>query len=274
MKRATSTRVGVVGVDFTSGGPSLQDAAAHHHCHAVRHGERFGLIVGDIDEGGLQATVQFGDFRAHVDAQGGVEVGERLIHQKGGRVAHKGAAKGSALALAARQLAGFALQKGGDLERLGCLADLVHQSLVAGAGNERADDRQALGAGEVAQPERCGHVLGDGQVRVERVGLKDHGEVAIRRTDAGHVLTADDDAPGIGAFEPCKDAQERGFAAAGRANEGDELALGNGQVDTGQDRHIAKGLGDRGKLDLGHGPLFGDVGGDLSDSRFQYCDVI
>jgi hypothetical protein len=53
----------------------------------------------------LQALVQLLDLGAHLHAQLGVEVGQRLVEQEDLGVAHDGAAHRHALALAARELA-------------------------------------------------------------------------------------------------------------------------------------------------------------------------
>jgi hypothetical protein len=52
-------------------------------------------------------------------AQGGVQVGQRLVKQEHLGLAHDGAANGHALALAARQLLGLAVQQMLDVQDLG-----------------------------------------------------------------------------------------------------------------------------------------------------------
>ncbi len=47
--------------------------------------------------------------------------------------------------------------------------------------------------------------------------------------------------------------QQGGFAASGRADENHELAIGDREVDTVQDRMIPIGLGDAVELDGSHG---------------------
>src|SRR5690606_39389183 len=59
----------------------------------------------------LQALMQLLDLRAHLDAQLGVEVGERLVEEEDLRVAHDRAAHGDALALTARELAREAVEE-------------------------------------------------------------------------------------------------------------------------------------------------------------------
>src|SRR5699024_1895860 len=61
----------------------LDDAVLHNH-NAVTHGHGLGLVVGDIDEGGLQALVQAADFGTHGGAELGVQVGQGLVQQEHG----------------------------------------------------------------------------------------------------------------------------------------------------------------------------------------------
>ncbi|MNT71509.1 hypothetical protein D3C72_2100020 [compost metagenome] len=79
----------------------LFDISGIEHHDAVGHGHGFDLIMGDVDHGGLELLVQFGDFEPHVDAQGGVEIGQGLVEQEGLGLAHNGPADGDALALTA-----------------------------------------------------------------------------------------------------------------------------------------------------------------------------
>jgi hypothetical protein len=51
------------------------------------------------------------ELAAHLAAQLGVEIGERFIHEKNGRLTHDGAAEGNSLALPARELGRPASQK-------------------------------------------------------------------------------------------------------------------------------------------------------------------
>ena len=64
------------------------------------------------------ALVQLLDLGAHLDAQLGVEVGQRLVEQEELGVAHQRPAHRDALALAARQLAGLAVEQVVDLQEL------------------------------------------------------------------------------------------------------------------------------------------------------------
>jgi hypothetical protein len=59
--------------------------------------------VGDVDAGRAELLVEPADVDADLGAQGGVEVGERLVEQEQLRAADDRAAHGDALALAARE---------------------------------------------------------------------------------------------------------------------------------------------------------------------------
>ena len=67
----------------------------------------------------LDAVMQPLDLGPHVDAQLGIEVGERLVEQEQLGPAHQRAAHGDALALAARKLRGLAVEEMADLQHLG-----------------------------------------------------------------------------------------------------------------------------------------------------------
>ena len=99
--------------------------AVPHDDDAIGHGHRFDLIMRHIDGRGFQPLVQFLDFGAHLHAQFGVEVGERLVEQEHLRVAHDGAAHGDALALAAGKLARIAGEVRGQAENTSGAADFL-----------------------------------------------------------------------------------------------------------------------------------------------------
>src|SRR5690606_21309079 len=60
----------------------LHDPAAIHDGDAVRHGERFELVMRDIDRGNAELARQVLDLRAQILAQLGVEIAERLVEEK------------------------------------------------------------------------------------------------------------------------------------------------------------------------------------------------
>ena len=95
----------------------LLHLALMHHGDARRHRHRLDLVVGDIDDGGADALMQPLDLHPHLDAQLGVEIGERLVEQEQQGIAHQRAAHRHALALAAGQLRRLAAEQRLDLQQ-------------------------------------------------------------------------------------------------------------------------------------------------------------
>ncbi len=195
----------------------LLQLALAHHGDAVAHGHGLDLVVRHVDGGHAQLVLKAADLGAHLHAQLGVEVGERLVHEEGLGLAHDGAPHGDPLALAAGEGARLALEEVLETEDLRgvahALVDLILRRLPQ------------------TQPE--GDVVVDGEVRIERVVLEHHGDVAIAR---GHVVddpVADRDRAGRDGLEPGEHTKGRRLAAARRPHEYDELAIGDGEVHVG-----------------------------------------
>src|SRR5256885_13968153 len=68
-------------------------------------------------------------------------------------------------------------------------------------------------------------------MRIERVGLEHHGDVALARRQIVHHASTDTDGAARGKIEPGDHAQRRGLAAARRSQQADELALGDLQIE-------------------------------------------
>ena len=81
----------------------LLDLALRHDDDLVRHGQRFFLIVCDIDERDAQFIVHFFQFELHLFAHLKIERAERLVEQQDLRLVHQRAGDGDALLLADSQ---------------------------------------------------------------------------------------------------------------------------------------------------------------------------
>ena len=173
MKPATNRLPGLL-VELARRGQLLQHAALEHR-HPVAEGHGLGLVVGDVDGGDAQALLQPRDLGAHLPAQLGVEVRQRLVEEERVGLADDRATHRHALALTARQVAGLALEVLVELEGLGGRAHLLVD----------------LGVGGLGQAQRERDVLVDGEVRVERVVLEDHRQVAVARRQVVDPLVAD-----------------------------------------------------------------------------------
>ena len=204
----------------------LLDLAVLHDDDAVGHRHGLDLIVGDVDRRDAEPLVQRADLGPGVDAQLGVEIGERLVHQEGLRLAHDRAPERHALPLAAGQGPRAAVEQMVDAEDLGGLADAP---LDLGGRLPR-----------ILRPKPM--FLRTREMRVERVVLEDHGDVAVARREIGDVAPADEDLARRGRLQPGEDLEHRRLAAAGRADEHDELAVGDVEGEILEDGEAAVGL--------------------------------
>ena len=69
------------------GSVELLQLAFVHDGNTGCHGHGFGLVVGDVDEGGFKALMQLGELSTGLNAQFGIEVGQRLIEEEYFRLA-------------------------------------------------------------------------------------------------------------------------------------------------------------------------------------------
>ncbi len=172
MNAATNTLVGsVVEVLWRV---DLLEVAVLEYRHPVAHGHRFDLIVGHVDRGDTEVTLDTGDLGTHLDPQLGVEVRQRLVHQERRGLAHDGTPHRDTLALATRQLTGLAIEIGGELEDVGRLADPLVDLVLR----------------DLRQLEREADVVVDAHVRVQRIVLEHHRDVSVLGLDiVDHTVT-------------------------------------------------------------------------------------
>ena len=142
---------------------------------AIAHRHRLDLVVRDVDRRHAELGLEARDLGAHVDAELRVEVRERLVHQVRLRLAHDRPAHRHPLALTARERAWLAVEERLEPEDVSRLADALVDLVLR----------------RLSQPEAEGDVVVHGQVRVERVALEDHRDVAVARRHAIHDAVAD-----------------------------------------------------------------------------------
>ncbi|OIQ65939.1 hypothetical protein GALL_524970 [mine drainage metagenome] len=158
--------------------------------------------MGDVNRRVAVFVVEPSDFKAHLFAQVGVEVGERLVKQQGFRLDDERARQRDALLLSARQFAGVTLRQ--DFEFC------------------RGKDRRELFRNGVAihfpQTQPVDDVLGDRHVRPQRVALEDHRHLALLGRQGargrGYQPVADMDFAIAGLEKAGDQPQRRGLAAA------------------------------------------------------------
>ena len=190
-------------------GADLLDLAVLHDDNAVAQGHCLGLVVRDVHEGRIDLLAQLDDLCAHLVPELCVEVRERLVHEEDLRLTHDGAADSDTLALAAGEGLRLAVEVLGDAQGLCSLADLLVDLVLR----------------KLPQLQRECHVVVDGHVRVEGIGLEDHCDIAVLRRHVVHELAVDVELAAGDGLKACNHAQGRGLAAAGRSDEHDELAV-------------------------------------------------
>jgi hypothetical protein len=231
-------------------------AVLHDH-QAVAEGHGLLLVVGHVEHRRAGALVQGAQLAAHLDAQLGVEVGERLVEQEHLGVAHQGATHGDSLALAAGEFLGLALQEVVDAQGLGGLFDLggdrggLFAALLAVVARGQGLERAAV-LPPALQAE--GQVSAHGHVRVERVVLEHHGDVPVAGGDLVHHPVADGQGALGDLLEPGDHAQGGALAAARGADQHHEFTVGDVEVHALDGAHAAVvDLADGAEFDLGHG---------------------
>ena len=155
--------------DQLRGRADLQESALDEDADAV--GENGGVveIVGDEEDGEVEAVEDRPELGPHARACVRVEGGEGLVEEEHVGVAGKRAGESDALALAARELARARLREVGEAEALEHLLD--------------------------ACPAGVGDVLLDGHVREEGVLLEDEADPALLGRAVDHGGGVEEDAP-------------------------------------------------------------------------------
>ncbi|MNS63523.1 hypothetical protein D3C72_966190 [compost metagenome] len=195
-------------VDFLRRGVLL-DLAVVHHGDAVGHQHGFVLIVRDHQRGDAEVALQLAQLGAQMLADAGVEGGHRFVEQQQRRCRRQSAGQRDALLLAAGQLAGVLFLAAGEADQFEHLADaLAH--FVAPAASKAV-----------------GNIRLDGQIGEQCVGLEQNPVVAGLRGEVRDIAIAEVQLAAVLLFQTGDATQQRGLAAARRAEQAHQLTGGD-----------------------------------------------
>ena len=212
----------------------LLDAAVRHDGDPVGHREGLALVVRHVDEGDPDLLLDPLQLDLHLLAELQVERAERLVEQQDTRIQDERAGQRDPLLLPARELRGPVQVAPGQLHELERLAGR----------------RVALGLRLLPLLQAVRDVVEDRHVREQRVLLEDGVHVAPVGRDADRVLSADQHLADVGLLGAGDQLQRRRLAAAGRAEQRQELAVPDAQRDVVDGGEVAEPLRDRAKLDV------------------------
>src|SRR6185312_12420598 len=184
----------------------------HHDALAQRHG--FVLVVRHVDHRRAEAMVEPRDFHPHRRAQFRVQIRQRFVEQEHLRFAHQCTAQRHALPLSAGKLARACLQQVFQTEH----ARRIRHTLF--------DFRTSVAA--QFQPER--QIPGHRHVRVQRVVLEHHCDVAFARRQVVDGATVDADGARGDVFQARDRAQQRGLAATRWPHQYQQFAVRDGEA--------------------------------------------
>jgi hypothetical protein len=206
--------------------------AGFHDAALVQHDNHVGVQNGREpvrDANGRAALHQFVERGLHGAFGFGVERAGGFVQDQNRRVLQNGAGDGEALALAAGKRDAFFADDG--VEALGFLHDEIVGVGVFGGGDDFVVRR--------AEPAQL-DVPADGVVE-QNVFLRDDGDLVpqVARGNLAQIHAADFDRAACGVVKTQEQVGERGFAGAAGADERDELAGLDGEVDVVQDRFFA-----------------------------------
>ena len=156
-----------------------------------------------------------GDLDGEAVVELAVETGQRLVEEQSPRRRGERPGEGDPLRLTAAQLG----------DRPGSVAG------EADDGEHLGDPRVAGGPVEALHPQPEGDVAGDVAVWEQLLVLEHHADPAAMRRHAGDVDPVETDRARGDRDEAGDGAQQRALAAARRAEQGDDLAVGDGERD-------------------------------------------
>ena len=194
---------------------NLLNEAILHNDNPVAQSHSLGLVVGNVNEGGVDALTQLNQLGTHLVTQLCVQVTQRLVHQHNLGVTNDGTTNGNTLTLTTGQSLGLTAQVLGDVQNLGGFLHLAVDFVL----------------GSMAKLQSKSHVIINSHVGVQRIVLEDHGDITVLGGNIIHQTVADVQLAAGNVFQAGNHTQCGGLTTAGRANQNDEFLVGDAQVE-------------------------------------------
>jgi hypothetical protein len=215
---------------------TLDELAGLEHADPVSQGESFGLVVGDVEDGGVVLPGQRGDLGAQPLPQVRVEVGERLVAEQHRGPGDQGPGQRHPLLLPAGQFRRPAVRQPGQPHPV----------------QHRQRPPPGFLPGQAEPFQRIDHVRQRTDLRPQRVVLEHHRQASPLGLDVllpiGDDLAADRDAACRHPVDPGYQPQESGLTRTGRAEKDHELPGGHRQVNAVERGYAAEPPGQAGEL--------------------------
>ena len=180
------------------------------------------MVVCHQNAGYAQVVMNIAQPSAQFFAHFGIQRAEGFVQKQEFRFDRKRAGEGDALALTAGELVRIVFGEVGELHEFEQFFDFGTDLFFG----------RAFGLGQYGQTE--GDVVKHVHVAEKGVVLEHEADFTLAYMLGGDVLPIKENLATVGVFQPGDDAQERGFAAAGRAEQGNEFAGGDVEVDVFQ----------------------------------------
>ncbi|MNS98400.1 hypothetical protein D3C72_1327660 [compost metagenome] len=193
--------------------------------------------MGDDQSGDLQPLLQVFQLGPHRDAQGRIEIGERLVQKQDIRFLDQRSSQRHTLLLTAGKLRGPPVEQRADLHEA---CRLLHPP-------------RRLLARHILETQRKGDVLPHRQIGIKRIGLEDDADIAVARIDAVDVVAVEGDLSAGRRVKPGEQEKRGRFSASRRAENGDEFAVFDRQCHGLQNPGVTPAFGDFVEGDPGHG---------------------
>src|SRR5215212_6804990 len=200
--------VGRMLVDCFRGTQLLQLAIAHDS-DPICHRQGFRLIVGDVDRRGFEVAQEVLQLGPHFRTEARIDMRDRLIHDQNCRVPDNSPRNRHALFLATGQLTRLPLE------------DVTNVESGHGAIEQSFD----LSRFDSSNFEREYDVLSDCEVRVERIILKNHGDITVGWFHIVDNTVSNRNGAAADRFQTRDHAHRGRFSATRGADNGEELAV-------------------------------------------------